>query len=193
MFGVGIVIVGAASGALITAAAGSDPGLLLCFFLLVSTICAVLAVKPRGVYLIVPVPALAYAVASLLNGVIVHQAGTSLTAMTVGSAQWIASGFGAMIIATAIVIVTAVVRWLRSRRDERYLPPEERRSRPRAGSSRNSRPLPSSARPSSARSSGPRSSSARPRPRTGSADDATGYLEPRGEERSGWPPSPRGG
>ncbi len=127
------MIGGTAFGALVTAVAGSEPGLALGFFLVASTACAVLAVRPRAVYLIIPVPALAYVVAAILVGQIVHQDGTSLTALAVGAAQWIASGFVAMIIATVIAIVTTAVRQLRSRRDPRYSAAQVRAGRSRHG------------------------------------------------------------
>ena len=55
------------------------------------------------------------------------------TQFTVGAAQWIASGFVAMIIATVIAIVTTAVRQLRSRRDPRYSAAQVRAGRSRHG------------------------------------------------------------
>ena len=91
--------------------AGSNPGIVLCFFLVIGTIGAALAVKPRAVYRIIPVPVLAYLVAALIAGMIHDRAtGSSLTSLALGAAQWIASGFIAMIVATLLVIAIALGR-----------------------------------------------------------------------------------
>src|SRR5579859_49834 len=110
VLGVCIVVGGAALGALVSAVTSSQPGLMLSAFVVVSTVCAVLAVRPASVYRIIPVPALAYLVASVMTGLAVNQNGTTLTALAVGAAQWIASGFVAMLIATVIAIVATIVR-----------------------------------------------------------------------------------
>jgi hypothetical protein len=112
--GILIVISGAALGALVTAATGSAPGLALDVFVIGATAAAVLAVRPRSVYLIIPVPALSYLVAATAAGLVdIHgqAAGASLATLAVGAAQWMASGFLAMTAATLLAIAAAVARW----------------------------------------------------------------------------------
>jgi hypothetical protein len=104
-------------GLLVTVLAGAEPGMILGVFLVVSTAAAALAVRPGSVYLIFPVPAPAYAVAALIAGLI-HDRGvdTSSTALALSAAQWIASGFIAMTVATALAVIIAGYRWLREAR-----------------------------------------------------------------------------
>lgn len=65
-----------------------EPGGMLGGFLIAGTIAAVLAVRPRAVYLIIPVPALAYPVAAILAGLIRDRAAeTSRTALAIGTGQ----------------------------------------------------------------------------------------------------------
>ncbi len=114
--GVALVIGGAAAGLLITVLAGREPGVVLGLFLLAGTAAGALAVRPRAAYLIIPVPPLAYAVAAVLAGLIHdHATDTSHTALALGAAQWIASGFLAMSAATLLAIVVAAVRWAADR------------------------------------------------------------------------------
>ena len=102
----------AAVGALLTAMAGSEPGLVLGVFLVAGTVVAGLAVQPRVVYRIVPVPALSYLGAAVLAGMIHDRAnGTSSTALAVGATQWIASGFLAMSAATILAVAMTIIRW----------------------------------------------------------------------------------
>lgn len=143
VLGVCMVIGGAALGALVSAVTSSQPGLMLSAFVVVSTVCAVLAVRARSVYRIIPVPALAYLVASLMTGLAVNQNGTTLTALAVGATQWVASGFVAMIIATVIAIVTTIVRWPRGDGGPRRSPargPDGRSRSPRPPADRPRRP-----------------------------------------------------
>jgi hypothetical protein len=124
------VIGSAAVGALITAVARSEPGGVLGVFVVAGTVTAALAVQPRAVYRIIPVPALSYLVAAALAGMIHDRAnGTSGTAFAVGATQWIASGFLAMSAATVLAIVLTAARWRSSgraprRRGDRALPAE---------------------------------------------------------------------
>ena len=81
-------------------------------FLLAGTATAVLAVRPRAAYLIIPVPALAYVVAATIAGLIHDRADdTSHTALAIRAAQWIASGFLAMTAATLLAIAVTAARW----------------------------------------------------------------------------------
>ena len=115
--GVFAVIGATVLGLLITVLVGSEPGVILSVFLIVGTVAAALAVRPGAVYLIFPVPAPAYALAAIIAG-LVHDRGvdTSNTALTLSAAQWIATGFIPMIIATGLAMLIALYRWLRATR-----------------------------------------------------------------------------
>jgi hypothetical protein len=111
--GVCIVLGGAALGALITALAGTGPGPVLGVSLVAATLAAALAIQPRAVYRIIPVPALAYAATATVAGVIGDRAASaSHTALAVSAAQWIASGFLPMTAATLLAIAVTAIRWL---------------------------------------------------------------------------------
>jgi hypothetical protein len=160
--GVLIVIGCAAIGGLVTVATGSAPGLPLGVFVIGGTAAAVLAVRPRSVYLIIPLPALSYMVAAAAAGLVEikgQAAGASLTTLAVGAAQWMASGFLAMATATLLAIATAAARWPFRRPDPRgpgYPPPNARAGRPRHRAQRDT---------DDPAAAGPR---AVPRPRAGS-------------------------
>jgi hypothetical protein len=132
-----MVIAGAALGGLATAVTGSAPGLALDVFVIGGTAAAVLAVRPRSVYLIIPVPALSYMVAATAAGLVEikgQAAGASVTTLAVSAAQWMASGFPAMTAATALAITVATARWRLRRPGPRgpgYPPPNARADRPR--------------------------------------------------------------
>jgi len=112
--GVFVVTGCAALGTLVTVAAGTEPGPVLGAAVVAGTAAAALAVRPRSVYVIIPVPALAYVAAATVAGLIHDRAGdTSLTGVAVHLAQWIASGFVAMSIATLLAIAATGVRWPR--------------------------------------------------------------------------------
>jgi hypothetical protein len=115
-FGVCVVIGSAALGALITAVTNQEPGAVLGFFLILGTLIAAVAVRPRSGYLIIPVPALAYLVAALIAGLI-HDRATdgSRTTLVINGVQWIAGGFLAMAAATLLVILIATIRWIANR------------------------------------------------------------------------------
>ena len=118
--GVCIVAGGAAAGAVLTVLAGTGPGALLGVFLVAGTLAAALAIQPRVVYRIIPVPALAYAVTAPIAGVIGDRAASaSHTALAISAAQWIASGFLPMAAATLLAIVVTVIRWLTSQATQR--------------------------------------------------------------------------
>jgi hypothetical protein len=110
--GVFVVIGAAAFGMLATVVARTEPGPVLGVLLVAGTLTAALAVRPRAVYLIIPVPALAYVVAATIAGMIHDRsADTSLTGLAVHAAQWIASGFVAISVATLLAITVTAVRW----------------------------------------------------------------------------------
>lgn len=103
-------------GTLATIVAGGGPGVLLGACLVAGTLAAALTVHPRAVYLLIPVPSLAYPVAAIIAGLAGgHPAGTTRTALAVGAAQWAASGFIAMAAATMLAIGITAARWPRRR------------------------------------------------------------------------------
>lgn len=116
--GVFIVIGSAALGAAATVAAGSEPGLALGVFLVAGTAAAALAVRPRAVYRIIPVPALGYVAAAIAAGLVHDRAAdTSRAVLAVSAVQWISGGFVAMTAATVLAIVMTAARLFASRRD----------------------------------------------------------------------------
>jgi hypothetical protein len=109
-----LVIGCAVLGMLATVATRTEPGSVLGAAVVAGTAAAVLAVRQRSVYLIIPVPALAYVVAATAAGLIHDRADdSSLTGLAVHAAQWIASGFVPMSIATLLAIAATAVRWPR--------------------------------------------------------------------------------
>jgi hypothetical protein len=130
--GLALVAASAGIGTVLSVLTGSEPGTVLGVCLVAGTIAAALAVRPGSVYLIIPVPALAYLVAAIIAGLIHDRAtDTSRTALIISAAQWIAAGFLAMTAATALAIMIAVIRWQRTRIKRRGHGPETASSRPR--------------------------------------------------------------
>jgi hypothetical protein len=118
--GLGIcVIVGSAViGTIATIVTKSQPGSVLGLFVLAGTVAAALTVQPRTGRLIFPVPALSYLIAALASGVVYDRSANN-TEIAVGAAQWIASGFFVMVLATLLAIALTTVRWFMWRRDQR--------------------------------------------------------------------------
>jgi hypothetical protein len=115
--GVCIVVASAAVGTIATMVTRSTPGLLLGFFVVIGTVAAALAVRPRAGWMILPVPVLSYLVAALTSGIVHSQpAGLSTTALVVGAAQWVALGFFAMALATVLAVAITTARWYLWRR-----------------------------------------------------------------------------
>jgi hypothetical protein len=130
--GVFLVIGAAVTGALATVLTGGEPGIVLGIFVAAGTVAAALAVRPRAVYLIVPVPAPAYVVAAVCAGFAHDRAAdTSHTALAVTAAQWVASGFIAMAAATIAAIAVTAARWPRNAGGPSHPPPAGRAGRPR--------------------------------------------------------------
>jgi hypothetical protein len=128
--GVSIVIFSAAVGMIGTIAARSEPGPVLGAFVAAGTVAAALAVRPRAVHVIIPVPALAYLVAASIAGMIHDRAAdTSRTALLTSATQWFAGGFLAIVGATAAAIVITAVRRPRSRRGPGHRSPRPPLSR----------------------------------------------------------------
>ena len=115
--GVAIVAASTALGASATMLTGREPGTVLGVFVIIGTVAAALAVRPQAGRLILPVPALSYVVAAMVTGVVYDRsADVSKTALAINAAQWIANGFFAMVIATAMAVVLITARWVMWRR-----------------------------------------------------------------------------
>jgi hypothetical protein len=104
-------------GAIATIVTKSQPGSVLGLSVLAGTVAAALTVQPRTGRLIFPAPALSYLIAALGAGV-VYDRSADKTQIAVGAAQWIASGFFVMVLATLLAIALTTVRWFMWRRDQ---------------------------------------------------------------------------
>jgi hypothetical protein len=115
--GLGVAIIAAAAmiGAIATAVTGKQPGTLLGAAVLAGTVVAALTIQPRAGRIIFPVPVLCYLIAALAAGVS-YDRSAGRTALAIDAAQWIASGFFLMALATVLAIVIVAVRWLFQRR-----------------------------------------------------------------------------
>jgi len=112
------VIAGSALiGAIATIVTRNQPGSALGLFVLAGTVAAALTVQPRTGRLIFPVPALSYLIAALVAGA-VYDHSSSKTELLVGAAQWIASGFFVMVLATLLAVALTTVRWFMWRREQ---------------------------------------------------------------------------
>jgi hypothetical protein len=118
--GVLTVLAAALLGAGFTVASHGDPGRALGIWVAAGTVAAGISVRARSTYAIIPVPALAYASAAAIAG-LVHDrtVDISRTALTVSATQWIADGFDAMAAATVLAALLALARWLLSMRATR--------------------------------------------------------------------------
>ena len=136
--GVCVIVGSTAIGVIATMATRRAPGSILGACVVIGTIVAALAVRPRAGRLIFPVPVLAYLVGALVAGIIYNRSDdASTTADAIGAAQWVANGFFAMAVATAAAIVLITVRWLFWRRG--------RKAGPAGGPDRPPRPDPATA------------------------------------------------
>jgi uncharacterized protein DUF6542 len=191
--GVAVIVGSALIGAIATIVTKSQPGSVLGLFVLAGTVAAALTVQPQTGRLIFPVPALSYLIAALVSGVI-YDRSANKTQIAVGAAQWVASGFFVMVLATLLAIALTTVRWFMWRRDQPdpvapdwpgsgpVAPGNRTAPRPQAGPPRPPGPYPGTPRPSGSggtwrpdQRSGPRPDQApgrtpdqRPGPRPGS-------------------------
>jgi hypothetical protein len=141
--GVCLIVASTAIGAIATMATGRAPGFMLGVFVVIGTVVAALAVRPRAGRLFFPVPVLAYLVAALIAGIIYNRSDdASKTAVAIGAAQWIANGFVAMAFATAAAVVLIAVRWFFWRRGRKGGPA---RPGPVGGPGRRPQPDPAAA------------------------------------------------
>jgi hypothetical protein len=122
--GVCVIAGSALIGTVATIVHHSQPGSILGLFVLAGTVAAALTVQPRTGRLIFPVPALSYLIAALVTGV-AYDRSSDKTELAVGAAQWIASGFFVMVLATLLAIALTTVRWFMWRRDQHGRQPPE--------------------------------------------------------------------
>jgi len=141
--GIVVAVSAAAVGTIGTLVLGGDPGALLGILVIAGSAAAAFGVSYRQGYLLVPVPALAYAVGATVTGMF-HDRGVDIshTALAVSAAQWFARGFVWMTTATLAVIAITAIRWLARRL----------RDRASSGSQHNSRQARSSTGVSAGRS-----------------------------------------
>jgi hypothetical protein len=134
-------------GIVFTLFAGSEPGSMLGLFITVGSVAAALGVRRGSVYLVFPLPAIAFFVAAVITGKVKDSSLTSSTA-GLGAAflQWTADIFFPMAIATVLVLIVGGVRWLLSRQlvtgqfpmsaDRQAIPRPARTSAPAPGPGR---------------------------------------------------------
>jgi hypothetical protein len=113
--GVGIVVIAAALGALVTVATKHDPGTLLGGFVVAGTLAAGFAVRPRSAYVLIPIPVLCYLIFGLAAGLGREEVNSTTSGLTVDAAQWIANGFLTMAAATVVAAFITLGRWLWAR------------------------------------------------------------------------------
>jgi hypothetical protein len=96
-----------------TLAGGSEPGLLLAFFITLGAVVGVLGARRGAVYLFFPLPPFAFFVGAVITGK-VHD--SSISSTTTGLAasllQWIAYIFFPMCVATICVLLIGGIRWV---------------------------------------------------------------------------------
>lgn len=143
----GIIALSALAGLTATVAAHGQPtgpvGLLGVSVIAGATLAGLL-VRSASVYLIIPAPAVIYAVAATGVRLITdHAALTSRTALALHATQWAAAGFASMVLATGVAIVMAALRpaasWLIRRRATRRQAAHRGPGRARAIGGRSSR------------------------------------------------------
>lgn len=112
--GVLIMTAGAAVGAFATILVSTEPGTTLGVCLVAGALAGAFAVHSRAAYRLIPVPAIVGFVAALLAGVVHDRAAdTSRTLLAINAFGWMAGGFVAMAVATAVTVVIVVPRGIR--------------------------------------------------------------------------------
>jgi len=193
-----VLAAGALLGIIFTVLANQEPGNLLGFFIIMGAIAAVLGIQRGKVYLLFPVPALAFFLTAVIAGK-VHDAklGSSTAATGAGVTQWIAGIFFPAVVATILVLLIGGGRWLLGRQlitGQSMLPPGGPAPRaPRAPrpAAREPRPAPQPRRP--ARNDDPdRDSWADDNPFEGQSAFQTSMMPafredpPNGQDRDQW-------
>jgi hypothetical protein len=100
-------------GMIATIVMGQEPGFLLGFCLVAGSVAAAATVRRGRAYAFIPLPAVAYLIASTLAGY-VHDSSalTSSKAYVVNFLVWIGGSFVAVTASTVLVVLIALVRWL---------------------------------------------------------------------------------
>ncbi|MHB1432970.1 MAG: hypothetical protein ACYCVZ_12740, partial [Streptosporangiaceae bacterium] len=122
--GAAVIAGGAVLGLLVALVDGGQPAQVLGLvgvFVIIATIAAGVLVRSGATYLLIPIPAPAYAIAAVIIGLLRDQVAlSSHTALAVSAAQWAADGFFSMAIATAAAVGMTAVRlaadWVYHRR-----------------------------------------------------------------------------
>jgi hypothetical protein len=103
-------------GAIGTIATHADPGFVLGFMIIVGACLAALCIRRKAVYVLIPLPALAYLVLAVVTGYIHdHSMGTSTTTLATDFTQWLSGGFTGICLATILVLLIFGARLLLSR------------------------------------------------------------------------------
>lgn len=104
---------GALLGAVLTLLSGSEPGILLSFFIITASLAATLGVRSGAVHVLFPLPTLAFFVTAVLTGA-VHDSALASSTAGLGAAflQWVAGIFIPATVATILVLIVGGVRWL---------------------------------------------------------------------------------
>ena len=111
-----ILFTAALLGVLGTLLTGSEPGKLLSYLLIIGSVLAAVGIRRRSLYLLIPLPALAFFVCAVITGAVKDSGiDTSKTELGLTFLQWIASVFFAMCAATILVLLIGAGRWLLSR------------------------------------------------------------------------------
>lgn len=180
--GVLVLVAGAVIGIVGTLVAGSEPGFLLSFCIIVSAVVATLAVRPGAVYLFFPLPAFAFFAGAVITGKIHDSSLSSSTAgLAAGFTQWIAGIFFPMCVATIVVLLIGGTRWLLSRQ---LVGGQFPMSADRPASARGSRP-----RPEADSWTDQNATRSRPAPRPGSAPwppEGARSARPARDDRDPW-------
>src|ERR1700722_6514943 len=91
----------------------TEPGNLLGFFVIVGSLVAVLGVRRGAVYLLFPMPALAFFAGAVVTGIIHdRELAASTAGLGVGFTQWVAGIFFPAVVATILVLLVGGTRWL---------------------------------------------------------------------------------
>ncbi len=135
-------------GVIFTLIAGQEPGALLAVFIIAGTIAAALAIRRGAVYLLFPMPAIAFFVAAVATG-IVHDSRQASSTAGLGTSfvQWIAGVFFPMVIATILAVLLGGGRWLLG---SQLVSGTSPRPAPRQPSPGGARPAPGARRPPAA-------------------------------------------
>jgi hypothetical protein len=108
-----VMTVATVAGVLLTVIAGHEPGVLLGTCLIAGSVVAALGIRRSAIYLLFPMPVLAFFVGAVLSG-LVHD--SQLTSSTAGLGasflQWVAGIFFPAMIATILVLLIGGGRWL---------------------------------------------------------------------------------